>query len=143
MSVVVKRIEKDVWVSSFSEHAHKAVFEELKPKEWDRIDYALITVNEQDEPTCYMTCREFSHDTVYWQYGGSFPNVRGTVGSYVGYTAFRDWHKERYARVVTYIENTNSKMLKMAASIGFIITGVRNYKGEVLLEHLLEFKNEN
>lgn len=137
--ILIERISGPIWVENFSENAHLATFGQVKPKEWDRIDFALLGVVD-GTPMGYMTCREFSHDTVYWQYGGSIPNVsRGTIWAFRLYEAFLAWHKERYKRCVTYIENTNSAMLRMAAKIGFIITGIRNYHGDVLLEHLLEF----
>jgi hypothetical protein len=125
---------------SFSEHAHRACFSEIKPREWDRIDYALLATNEEDDPCGYMTCRELDSKTVYWQFGGAFKPIKGTINSMRVYESFINWHKERYDRVCTYIENDNRAMLKMASFQGFKITGVRNYAGQVLLEHILEFE---
>lgn len=138
MKFKVLKIESDKW-KELSEKAHLIAFNEKKPSDWDRIDFALLAVSDEDIPLAYMTCREFSHDTIYWQYGGAFPPVKDTIHSFKIYSAFKDWHSSKYKRAVTYIENTNSVMLKMAMKIGFKITGIRNYNNEILLEHLLEF----
>lgn len=141
MKYIIQRMEARVWWN-FSEHAHKACFSEVKPADWDRIDYALLAVNEDDVPIGYMTCREFDSKSVYWQYGGAFKPIEKTIHAYRVYEAFLEWHSKRYERVATYISNGNKTMLAMAAKIGFKVTGIRNYKGEVLLEHLLEFNEK-
>lgn len=140
--LLIKRIEAKDWIENFSESAHILAFNEVKPKTWDRIDYALLVLMD-DVPSAYMTCREWSHDTVYWQFGGVFPNAKNTIWSYKYYEALINWHRNTYDRCLTYIENTNSPMLKMAAKVGFKIIGVRNYHKSVMLEHLLEFTSGN
>lgn len=134
----IKKIEAAEWIDTFSELAHRAVFNEHKPKERDRIDFALLAYTA-DVPIGYMTCREFDNETIYWQFGGSFPPIRSTLTATRVYESFVRWHQEHYKRCVTYIENDNRAMLGMAARVGFKITGIRNYQGAVLLEHLLEF----
>lgn len=52
--------------------------------------------------------------------------------------AAKEFCEKDYKRITTYIENKNTPMLKFAMKIGFRITGIRNYKNEILLEHLLE-----
>lgn len=138
MDFSIRKLDKKEW-EDFSESAHKICFNEIKPKEWDRIDYALLVINEKEEPCGYMTCKEIDSKSIFWQYGGGFKPVLETIYSMKAYQALMYWHKERYDRIGTYIENTNSKMLKMAAKIGFKITGIRNYNNQILLEHLLEF----
>lgn len=142
MTFTIHKMDPKTW-ESFSEHAHRACFSEIKPREWDRIDYALLCTNEKDEPCGYMTCRELDSKSVYWQFGGAFKPIKGTINSMRVYEAFINWHKERYQRVCTYIENDNRAMLRMADKVGFKITGIRNYNSQVLLEHLLEFGEKN
>jgi hypothetical protein len=139
--VIVKRFEPQEW-ELISEKVHDIIFNEIKPSSYDRIGYALLATDDDGTMFAYMTCRENDSETVYWQYGGSFPAARDTIKSFKAYQAFARWHSERYKRVVTLIENTNFVMLKMAMKIGFKIIGIRNYKGDVLLEHLMEFKEE-
>lgn len=133
------RISGHDWVEGFSENAHKAVFNEIKPKSLDRIDFALIAIHN-DDLVSYMTCREFDSESIYWQFGGTVDKYRDTILSFKAYTAFTEWHKQNYKRCMTYIENDNCVMLKMAMKVGFRICGVRNFKGSILLEHLLEFE---
>lgn len=137
--MIVELVDAETWKKEFSEAAHKIAFKELKPASWDRIDYALLAI-DGDVAAGYVTCRELDSESVYWQYGGAMPGTRDTIKSFRAYEAFVQWHKSRYKRVATYIENTNTVMLKMAMRVGFRITGVRNYQGSILLEHLLEFQ---
>lgn len=106
----------------------------------DRIDFALLAVTDSGSPAGYVTCRETDNETVYWQFGGAFPSIKGTVLSMRAYEDFINWTRERYSRVYTLIENTNSAMLRMAQKVGFSIIGIKNFKGQILLEHLMEFK---
>lgn len=135
--VQVRQIHKEDW-AAFSERAHLSCFGEHKPKELDRIDFALI-VEDGERMMGYLTCREWDAKTLYWQFGGSFPGTKDTAMTFPGYKAFVQWSEERYDRVTTLIENTNVVMLKMAMKVGFRIVGVRTFKGDILLEHLLEF----
>lgn len=136
----VVRVEKEEW-KVLSEKAHLIVFNENKNSENDRIDFAL-TVEEEESSLLlsYITCRETDSDTLYWQYGGSFPGTKGTILSYRAVQATLRYCQERYKRVFFYVENKNSAMLKMALKCGFLITGIRNYKNTILVEHLLEFR---
>lgn len=137
--MIVHKVEPAEW-REVSEVSHAAVFNEIKPKEWDRIDYALVVNDGDNKAVGYVTCRELDSQTVYWQFGGCFLEYRNSIKTFRAYQAFVRWAKDSYSRVCTYIENTNEAMLKMAAKVGFVIVGVRNFNGSVLLEHLLEFK---
>ena len=134
----VDLITKETWKEHFSANAHKIAFAEIKDPEIDRIDFALI-VADDDKAMGYLTCREFDADTIYWQFGGAFPGTKDTSLSWRGYQAFVEWCRPRYKRITTLIENTNLVMLKMAMKVGFRVCGVRVFKGDILLEHVLEF----
>lgn len=136
----VQKIDKEDW-KELSKRAHLIVFNEDKDPLKDRIDFAL-TVEEAESSLllAYVTCRETDSDTLYWQYGGSFPGTKGTILSYRAVQALLRYCQERYKRVFFYVENKNSAMLKMALKCGFLITGIRNYKNTILVEHLLEFR---
>ena len=47
-----------------------------------------------------------------------------------------------YKRITTYIQNTNSPMLRIAMKVGFKIIGTRTFKGDVMVEFLLEAPSE-
>ena len=138
--IVVHKLSVKQW-EDLAEKAHGVVFNESRPAHFDRVDFALVAVDDDQKLMIgYTTMREISHDTIYWQYGGSFPEYRGTPIAAKGYALFIQWCKEHgYKRITTLIENNNKAMLKLAAFNDFIIVGVRNFKGKVLLEHGLEF----
>jgi len=136
--VVVERIPVDAW-KPLSEKAHLICFNEHKPVSEERIDFALIAKKNHD--LCgYITCRELDGRSLYWQYGGAFPGTKGSSLSFQSYKAFADWASTRYDRIATLVENTNIVMLKMAFKVGYRIVGIRNFKGHILCELLLEFE---
>lgn len=126
-----------------SVNAHLAVFTEQWSLDLERIDFALLTVDENDIPLQYVTIREKDSKTAYLQYGGSFPSVKGTVLSRKSFRAILDeLDRTGYERVTFLVENTNKPMLKLALIEDFLITGVRIWDGSVLIEHLKEKKVE-
>lgn len=133
----VERFTPREW-AQHSENAHKICFGKLKPSAWDRIDFALLVVND-DRPLGYVTCRETDPETLYWQFGGAFPGTKDTATTFKGYCAFVEYCRDKYKRITTLIENDNLVMLKMAMKVGFRVVGIRFAAGSVLLEHVLEF----
>jgi hypothetical protein len=136
----INLLTPDSW-ALLSENAHKIAFGEIKPASMDRIDGALIAEDAFGIPMGYLTFRESDSETVYWQFGGAMPGTKDTIKSFKAYQGFVKFFEEqtKHKRITTLIENTNTVMLKMAMKVGFRIVGIRNYKGSVLLEHLLEF----
>jgi len=143
MGYKVIKIDKDEWAKLYSEKAHLICFGTEKPAHFDRIDYALLIVDESNNiPAAYITCREYDHETVYWQFGGSMPRTRGTVGSLRCFDSAISFAKLTYKRVTFVVENTNEAMLKLALARDFLIVGTRSYHGAVLVEFMREFKEE-
>ncbi len=134
----VIKYEKEEW-KKYSENAHLICFKENRSESMDRIDFALFGVSSSGVPCGYITCRELDSETLYWAFGGAFPSVKGTALSYRCYVDFVEYCKPNYKRILTFIENENVVMIKMAHKIGFRIFGIRNTKEQILLEHLLEF----
>jgi hypothetical protein len=85
-----------------------------------------------------MTLKEIDDETVYLQHGGSFrPN---SVSSFSAYKLMLNRLKEMgYKTGQTYIENTNTPMLKFALKCGWLITGVRIFGNSILTEQTLDF----
>lgn len=139
MDLFVIRLDAKEW-EKMAEDAHVICFNEKRPSYVNRIDYALLVVDQKtDKPVSYITVKEFDNETAYWQHGGGFP---GTIGIpvYQAYRACIAYSKERYKRIFTLIENKNTPMLKMAMKVGFRIIGVKNIANEIMLEHLIEFR---
>lgn len=129
----LKVLSSDEW-SVFAEAAHLAVFGEHRPSSMNRIDFALVS-EKDGVPMSYTTIREVDSESVYMNYGGSFPSAKGTIYSMKSYIAFIDFLKSKYQNITTLIENTNTPMLKFAMKAGLVVIGVRTFKKSILLEH--------
>lgn len=143
MALNVLRVSREDW-KDFSANAHRAVFNSIKPAEFDRIDYALLCIDSgKDEPTGYVTVRELDPETVYWQFGGGFPWAQKSIWMAKTYDALLKKQSEFSRRMTTRIENTNLPMLKLALSKGLLILGVRIWDGATLLELVKEFHGDD
>lgn len=139
--MIVNQLSPSQW-SELAEEAHLLCFNEVRDCSMDRIDFALYTT-DGNKPLAYMTCKELDSETVYLQYGGSFPETQGTANSYRAYQAMlKSLPELGYKRAGTYIENTNQPMLKFAMKAGWLITGTRFFEGTLLLEHTIKFGDE-
>ncbi len=135
----VIQVSKDKW-TELSEKAHLIVFNEVKKPELERIDYALMVESNSGIPLQYATCRELDAESLYLQYGGSFPGTKGSVSSLRCFEKLLEWAEfAGFRRVSFLVENTNEAMLKLAMRCGFLIVGIRNFKGLILLEHAKEY----
>ena len=124
--ITIKQIHKEDWEASQREGS-PICFSEYKDASLDRIDFALLA-ESGERMMGYLTCREHDAETIYWQYGGTFPGTRETSMSRSVHYAAVLWCKERYKRITTVIENTNTVMLKLALINGFKIVGcIRNH----------------
>lgn len=123
----------------YAEYAHLVCFDEHRPKEMNRYDFALVA-EEDGKPLTYMTCREFDSETIYMAYGGSFPSAKGTIKSFRAYELCLEYLSKQYSQGTTLIENDNYPMLKFAMKQGLKVIGVRSFKDSVLLEHLIIWK---
>ena len=134
--ISIEQLTREEW-ATLSEDAHKIAFSEIRPTSMDRVDYALLGVDDDTlQPHAYVTVRELDSESVYWQFGGA---VGGSPISTVrAYERAIDWSLDRYKRVTTLVESGNVRMLKLAMSVGFRIIGCRTFKGTVLCELLLE-----
>jgi RimJ/RimL family protein N-acetyltransferase len=137
----VEKLTPEQW-RELSEDAHKSVFQELRPKTLDRIDYALLAV-KNGRLHGYCTVRELDSDSVYWQYGGAFPGTHSTAQAVHTYRAFVEDARAQYKRVTTLVKNDNIRYLRLAFACGFRIIGTRFFDGEIFVELLLDFTKEN
>lgn len=141
VEIELMQLDPEQW-SVFSEDAHRASFSEFRPAGMDRIDYALLAHDPRGRGVLgYVTIRELDADSIYWQYGAAFDNIaKGIIVTRV-YQRIINFARERYKRITTLVENTNVSYLKLAMKMGFRIVGVRMFKGQVLVELLLDFED--
>lgn len=137
MKYFVEELHPKDW-DLLSEKAHLTVFETHKPREWDRIDFALLVKTERDQWCGYATCREHDHESLYWQYGGAFPGTKDSSLSFPAYRAIAEHCQARYKRITTLVENTNLVYIKFLMKVGFRIVGVKMFGGKILLENMWE-----
>lgn len=138
MKFKLVKIHADTWASNFAEKAHAVTFNKVITPENERVDFAILAINFLDEPVGYITCRELGRGHLYWQFGGIFPNARGTIYSYGLYEEAKKMCLNEYNRITTFIENSNTTMLKMALKVGFRITGLKLFNDQILLEHTVK-----
>lgn len=134
MKIEVKKISKEEW-KVLAVNAHLAVFNEEWTADKERIDFALLTVDEDGKVIQYATIREMDSESSYLQYGGSFPDYRGKVQSVHSFKSILDWLFLEYKNVSFFTENTNWPMLKFAIREKFRVICVRTFKNHVMLEH--------
>lgn len=132
----VTKLHPEDW-APLAERAHLSCFGKHKPKEWDRISFALLVESDEGELHGYITCRENDAHTLYMQYGGTFRGTRETSLSFQSYVAAVEYCKPKYKYLTTFISNNNTVMLKFAMKVGFRINGIRFTEDEILLEHYL------
>lgn len=133
-----KEISAPIWKENFEQSAHISVFgEEFDPLR-TRMDYAILTVNEKDEMIIYMTVQEMDKYTAFLEYGGSFPDKRGSMEVFPAFSESVDYLLKKYNRVNFYTENKNFPMLKLGMKKGFKIVGLCISNNKILLEHTLE-----
>lgn len=130
------KVEKYAW-KSMSEEAHRICFNEIKPADRERVDFALLITNDDDFPISYATCKELDGETIYLQFGGCFPGSKDTVYAFKAFNMGIEFLKKTYKNILFYVKNDNRPMLKFAMKVGFKIIGIKNFNGNILLEHSL------
>lgn len=136
MSYSVRCLSPEEWKLD-SESAHSLSFGEIRSKELERITFALLALKE-DIPIGYVQCIEMDAESIYWQFGGIFPEAKKKVEAVAAYLAGIDWCLSRYKRITSRIENVNIPMLKLAMKMGFLVVGTRVANGKIYLEVLKE-----
>ncbi len=133
-----ERIEPKEWLQ-LEELSHTICFGEFRPSSLNKHHFVIGGFVGR-ELSGYFTCLEMDSETAYIQYGGAFPNYEKTPLVMRGYHLMLSELSKEYKRAWTRVENTNKAMLKMALQSGFLITGVYNFKGKILVELEIEFK---
>lgn len=120
-----------------SESIHSVVFGEVGRAGLERADHALI-VEVDGQMGGYFTCKVMDRDTLYIQYGGVFPGFEKSVHVLPGYRAMVDFARGSFKNIWTRIENKNTPMLKLALKLGFVPTGVSQFKDKLFVEMSME-----
>ena len=99
-----------------------------------RFDFAYLFHDGNSKPEGFIFFKEVTNDTIYADYGGTFPTERG-------FSTFRNLKEmyallsEKYKTLITHVQNTNFPMLKVYLHEKFEIIGVRvNNDGKIYCE---------
>lgn len=137
----VERVSKEDW-HTWADVCYPSVFNAVRPKALERIDYALLAMEEKEILT-FVTVKEMDSETAYWQFGGAMAEAKKSYRAVMAYMMMIRWEMERHKRITTKIENDNISMLKVAMACGFKIQGVSGFKGKTFVELLNEFHVED
>lgn len=129
----MEKVEFDKW----AEQAHLVTFNEHRPIEMNRYDFALIAT-DSGKLIAYGLCREFDSETLYLGFGGCFPEYQKSRKAVEWYEAGIQWALSNYKRVTTLIENENIPMLRVAFHCGLRIIGVKLFKQQIFCELMRE-----
>lgn len=139
----IVQIDRVEWIKNFQNDAYKKVFEDDDTSSMDRslFDHAFVVVDDKTEmPIIYNTIKQSSTDSVFIEFGGSFPEYRGSMKVKPAFKILLDMYKNGGAKVVHLnTKNTNVAMQKLALSTGFTQFGVHLSAGNLFLEYALIF----
>jgi RimJ/RimL family protein N-acetyltransferase len=139
VTLEIKSLSGAEW-RHFAHTAQVLAFRQTRDPSMDRIDFALLAV-KNGEPCGFVTVRELDSESIYWQFGGAFPQIKATVHVQTVYREFVKACAGKYRRVTTLVENDNVPYLRLAMAAGFRIIGVRVYGGTVLVELHMELSH--
>lgn len=135
--MILEVLNPEKWFS-FMSVAYPLVFGEHRNPSDEKVDFVLITKNEE-KVHGFVTCKIMDSETVYWQFGGAMLGTKGTLAVINSYLMFINYCREKYKRITTRIENNNIPMIRLALKCGFLVQGVWIFKGKTYLECCLEF----
>lgn len=139
MKYKVIKIPKEEWNEKFARNAHISVFDAEFDPALHPMDFAYLVADEKENMISYCTLREMNKDNVVLDFGGTFPDYRGSVKAFPSFIAILDSLKQHYKRAVFVIHNENWAMLKFANKARFKITGTSlSDKVGLLIEHAKE-----
>lgn len=142
MKYKVTKISKEVWEEKYAANAYVSVFEEPYNPEQHTCDFGLLVSDNTDNLISYATIKNLNKTYACMEYGGSFPDKRGSTHVIQTFLVMIDWLQENgYKKLFFVTRNDNYSMLKFGLTAGFKITGLTiNDKKELLIEHTLELE---
>lgn len=140
LKVRAEKIPNEEW-KVMEELSHIICFGDQRPASLNRHHFVIAGFIDK-EIMGYTTCIEMDSETVYLQHGGSFPNYEKSLYVWQAYQALLELLRPDYKRAWTRVKNTNTVMLKLALKLGFLITGIYQFKGDTLVELQYDFKKE-
>lgn len=142
----VVNIDRKTWLEKYSKNAYMSVFgrEDHDLQEASLFDAALMVMDEESNcPIIYTTIKQTTAKSVFIEFGGSFPDYRGTAKVKPAFEKLCAYLKEAGAEFVTLsTKNTNIAMNRLALSVGFIPSGMNFNKEGAFVDYVLSAKGE-
>jgi len=105
-------------------------------------DFVLLSVTDsEDDIMGFLSCFQSKQDEVYVMWGGFREEYRG-IGVRGKIKQARDYLHERYKSVITTVENSNTVMLKLYLSLGYLIYGIKYSKDHHTYVELISQKEQ-
>lgn len=118
-----------------SEELFRLVFGSARAKDLERVDFAVL-VEAHGKLAAFVSCYEHQAGELYIQYGGALPDFQRSPRVLRGYRFLLRFLLAHYPALMTRIENSNSAMLRLALSCGWLIVGLRMSSNRKLLVEL-------
>ncbi len=134
--LAIEKIEPELWASDFAHSAHLAVFKEYLGED-DPVDVAMLATID-GVVAGYSTARHLGEGCLHLNYGGAVEPARGTPEILMLYKMLIAEYLKIASYLRTYVHNKNLSYLTLALREGFIVTGIRTFRGDTLLELSLD-----
>jgi len=138
----VTLFSRQEWLEYFGNDAHFSVFKESVGDTLNKSFFdAAAVVFDNTLPVIYTTVKQLSEDSVYLEFGGSFPEYRGSFKVLKAFKLLIETFKNSGALMVGFAtKNDNVAMQKLGLGAGFLPCGFHTTKSGVFIEYTLNFK---
>ena len=105
-------------------------------------DFVLLSVTDDDADIMgFLSCFQSKHNEVYVMWGGFREEYRG-IGVRGNIKKARDYLHIQYNNIITTVENTNTTMLKLYLSLGYLIYGIKTSTDNHIYLELIHEKEQ-
>ena len=105
-------------------------------------DFVLLSVTDDDADIMgFLSCFQSKHNEVYVMWGGFREEYRG-IGVRGKIKKARDYLHIQYNNIITTVENTNTTMLKLYLSLGYLIYGIKTSTDNHIYLELIHEKEQ-
>jgi len=137
---MILAFSREEWIKRFQAPAYQAAFAK-DPSDMDPslFDLAILGVDEEtDKPISYMTCKQQSEHAIFIEYGGVFPDFRGSPKSQQFFNDGMTYLQKAGAKIINFATtNDNVKMQIMGLKAGFRCMGCYMDGSKLFLEYSL------
>lgn len=116
------------------------VFEKGVAEIFNTFDRAFVILNN-DDVVSYSTVKILSNSVVFLEMGGAAPKYKNTAYVAKSFLYLVEHLFKTFKEITMSVRNNNFPMIKLAAKLGFLITGTQlSNDGQLMLLYSLERK---